>query len=107
MSVFTLVALDFLFTFFLFIQYDDFNKSPDAKGGDFTIIELNTQHAFFEEFIQPLLDSEESMGLTSLWLFLASWIETEKGDYSNSKTLSKFRERFGFSLNQVIESWHG
>jgi len=90
-----------------FIQYDDFNKSPDAKGGDFTIIELNTQHAFFEEFIQPLLDSEESMGLTSLWLFLASWIETEKGDYSNSKTLSKFRERFGFSLNQVIESWHG
>lgn len=89
-----------------FIQFDDFNKSPDNKGGDFTIIELNTQHAFFEQFIQPLLDSDEDFGLTSLWLFLASWIESEKKDYSNAKVLRNFRERFGFSLNEVIENWN-
>jgi hypothetical protein len=70
----------------------------------FTIIEVNTQHPFYITFIQPLLD-EDSNTLTPLLIFIASWIRTEKQDYTHSDILKKFRSVFGSNLMTLIDNW--
>lgn len=81
-----------------FIQHHDFNEK-------FKIIEINTSHPFYEKFIQNLLNNDSNEEIVPLLLFIASWVETEVEDYSNSKLLERFRDRFGVKLSGLIDNW--
>jgi hypothetical protein len=81
-----------------FIHHIDFQDK-------FVIIEVNTKHPFYEHFIQEIINNDEE-NLTPLLLFIASWIESERKDYSNSKVLERFRSSFGNNLMEVIANWH-
>ena len=82
----------------VFINHIDFQDK-------FVIIEVNTKHPFYEQFIQQVLDKDEDSSLTPLLLFIASWIESERKDYSNSEILERFRSSFGSNLMEVIANW--
>jgi len=71
----------------------------------FVIIEANTQHPFYEQFIQKIFDRGDESQLMPLLLFIASWIETERNDYTNSYILERFRSSFGLNLMDVIANW--
>lgn len=71
----------------------------------FTIIEVNNIHPFYEHFIDKILKEDDDNSMTPLLLFLASWVETERRDYSNSEVLKRFRGSFGNSLMDVIANW--
>jgi hypothetical protein len=73
----------------------------------FVIIEVNTRHPFYEHFIQDVINNnDDNENLTPLLLFIASWIESERKDYTNSEVLERFRSSFGSSLMEVIANWH-
>ena len=82
----------------IFINHIDFQDK-------FVIIEVNTKHPFYEYFIQQVLDEDEDSSLTPLLLFIASWIESERKDYTNSEILERFRSSFGNNLMEVIANW--
>ena len=82
----------------IFINPIDFQQK-------FWIIEVNTKHPFYEYFIQDILDEDEQETLVPLLLFIASWVESEMKDYSNSAILERFRGSFGVSLMDVIANW--
>jgi hypothetical protein len=82
----------------VFINHIDFQDK-------FAIIEVNTKHPFYEHFIQQVLDKDEDSSLTPLLLFIASWIESERKDYTNSEILERFRSTFGNTLMEVIANW--
>jgi ribosomal protein L37E len=82
----------------IFINHHDFQDK-------FVIIELNTKHPFYTYFIENIIKEDDIDNLTPLLLFIASWIETEKKDYSNSEILERFRSSFGTNLMEVIANW--
>lgn len=82
----------------IFINHHDFQDK-------FIIIEVNTKHPFYTNFIENIIKEDEIENLTPLLLFIASWIETEKKDYSNSEILERFRSSFGTNLMEVIANW--
>ena len=43
--------------------------------------------------------------LDPLLLFIASWVESEVKDYTNSSILERFRSSFGVSLMDIIANW--
>lgn len=71
----------------------------------FVIIEVNTRHPFYEHFIQEIINNDEE-NLIPLLLFIASWIESERRDYTNTEILERFRSSFGNNLMEVIANWH-
>ena len=83
----------------IFIHHHEFQKK-------FTIIEVNTSHPFYEKFIHQLLQKEDDEELIPFLLFIASWIESERKDYSNSMVLERFRSTFGVNLMDIIANWN-
>lgn len=71
----------------------------------FTIIEVNTSHPYYENFMEKIVEEEDMETLTPLLLFIASWIDTELSDYSNSEVLARFRSKFGANLMDIISNW--
>jgi hypothetical protein len=110
-------ALDKILSWFIktnkkyFIVFTDlrapsiFINPIDFQNGKFTIIEVNTKHPFYENFIQQLMDQEGSTSLTAFLLFIACWIHTESKDYSNDIVLERFRSKFGANLMELIANW--
>jgi hypothetical protein len=82
----------------VFINHIDFQDK-------FVIIEVNIKHPFYEHFIEQILKDDEDDSLTPLLLFIASWIESERKDYTNSEILERFRSSFGSNLMEVIANW--
>ena len=93
-----------------FIVFTDLKSSsifinPITFQDKFVIIEVNVKHPFYEHFMKEILENDEQDELVPLLLFIASWVESELKDYSNSEVLERFRGSFGNNLMDVIANW--
>jgi hypothetical protein len=81
----------------IFVNHHEFQSR-------FRIIEINTRHPFYEQYMEKMI-TEEGDKLTPLLLFISSWIHTESEDYTNSKVLERFRGNFGYHLSDLMSEW--
>ena len=82
-----------------FINHHKFQENK------FVIIEVNISHPYYDNFLSKILDHNDNDEITPLLLFIASWIETEINDYSNTVILERFRAKFGTNLMDIIANW--
>jgi hypothetical protein len=82
-----------------FINYHSFQVDK------FVIIEVNISHPYYDHFFAKILEKNDNEAITPLLLFIASWVETEMNDYSNTDTLTRFRSKFGINLMDLIANW--
>lgn len=75
------------------------------QGDKFVIIEVNISHPFYDQFFSKILEDNDNNNITPLLLFIASWVDTEMNDYSNTDTLTRFRTKFGVNLMDIIANW--
>jgi len=82
------------------------HKAIVGDGIDKVIVELNTNHSFFEKFVEPETDNN----LAPIKLLISSLIEGEIQNPTANAAVEiyqrKFKEAFGEKLEDYIDSWH-
>ena len=73
--------------------------------GHKTIIEINTEHDFYLEFMKPLFDENDLNKIDPILLLFGAMVESEKELVSYSQYVSRFRSLFAVKLNQFILDW--
>jgi anti-sigma regulatory factor (Ser/Thr protein kinase) len=73
--------------------------------GHKVIIEINTEHEFYLEFIRPIFDENDLYKIDQLLILFGSMVEAEKELISYSQYISKFRSLFAVKLSQFIFDW--
>jgi hypothetical protein len=73
--------------------------------GHKTIIEINTEHDFYLEFMKPLFDENDLNKIDPILLLFGAMVESEKELISYSQYVSRFRSLFAVKLNQFILDW--
>lgn len=73
--------------------------------GHKVIIEINTEHEFYLEFIKPLFEENNVNKIEQLLILFGSLVEAEKGLVSYSQYISRFRSLFAVKLSQFIFDW--
>ncbi len=73
--------------------------------GHRTIIEINTEHDFYLEFIKPLFDEGDLNKIDPILLLFGAMVEAEKDLVSYQQYISRFRSLFAVKLNQFILDW--
>jgi hypothetical protein len=73
--------------------------------GHRTIIEINTEHDFYLEFIRPLFDEGDLNKIDPILLLFGAMVEAEKDLVSYQQYISRFRSLFAVKLNQFILDW--
>jgi hypothetical protein len=73
--------------------------------GHKTIIEINTEHDFYLEFMKPLFDENDLNKIDPILLLFGAMVESEKELVSYSQYISRFRSLFAVKLNQFILDW--
>jgi hypothetical protein len=73
--------------------------------GHRTIIEINTEHDFYLEFIRPILDENDLNKIDPILLLFGAMVEAEKELVSYQQYVSRFRSLFAVKLNQFILDW--
>lgn len=74
-------------------------------GPNRTIIEINTEHDFYLEFIRPMFEEDDSNKIDPLLLLFGAMVEAEKDLVSYGQYISRFRSLFAVKLNQFILDW--
>jgi len=70
-----------------------------------TIIEINTNHDFYIEFIKDILQSGDYSKIDPLLLLFGSMVEAEKLLPDSQRHIATFRGMFAIKLNQLILDW--
>jgi hypothetical protein len=73
--------------------------------GHRTIIEINTEHDFYLEFIRPIFDEGDLNKIDPMLLLFGAMVEAEKGLVSYQQYIKIFRSSFAVKLNQFILDW--
>jgi hypothetical protein len=73
--------------------------------GHKTIIEINTEHGFYLEFISPLLDENDHDKIDPMLLLFGAMVEAEKDLISYKQYITQFRSLFAVKLGQFILYW--
>jgi hypothetical protein len=73
--------------------------------GHKTIIEINTEHDFYLEFMKPLFDENDLNKIDPILLLFGAMVESEKELVSYSQYILRFRSLFAVKLNQFILDW--
>lgn len=73
--------------------------------GHRTIIEINTEHDFYLEFIRPLFVEGDLNKIDPILLLFGAMVEAEKDLVSYQQYISRFRSLFAVKLNQFILDW--
>lgn len=71
--------------------------------GHKTIVEINTNHVFCQDFIQPILESDDCEKLNQLLLLFGSMVETEKN--LRYEQIELFRAQLAVNLSRFIMDW--
>ncbi len=104
------LAIDWFFTteynqLIVFLQLgaaEFYNYKPI---GHRTIIEINTQHDFYLEFIRPIFDENDMNKIDPLLLLFGAMVEAEKELVSYQQYITRFRSQFAVKLNNFILDW--
>jgi hypothetical protein len=73
--------------------------------GHHTIIEINTEHDFYLEFIRPLFEENDHDKIDPMLLLFGAMVEAEKDLVSYQQYITKFRSQFAVKLGQFIFHW--
>ena len=73
--------------------------------GHRTIIEINTEHDFYLEFIRPIFEENDLNKIDPLLLLFGAMVEAEKELVSYKQYITRFRSLFAVKLNQFILDW--
>ena len=73
--------------------------------GHHTIIEINTQHYFYLEFIKPIFDENDKDKISPLLLLFGAMVDAEKHLISYQQYITQFRSEFAVKLSQFILYW--
>lgn len=71
--------------------------------GHKTIVEINTNHVFCQDFIQPILEGDDCEKLNQLLLLFGSMVETEKN--LRYEQIVTFRAQLAVNLSRFIMDW--
>lgn len=104
------LALDWFFSnqykqFIVFLQLGAAEFYNFKSFGHKTIIEVNTNHDFYQEFILPIFNEEDLNRVDPILLLFGSMVEAEKELVSYQQYISRFRSAFAVKLNQFILDW--
>ncbi len=69
------------------------------------IIEINTEHEFYLEFIRPLFEENDTDKIDQLLILFGSLVESEKSLISYAKYIERFRSQFAVNLSRFIFDW--
>ncbi|WP_316846441.1 ATP-binding protein [Pedobacter psychrodurus] len=73
--------------------------------GHRTLIEINTEHDFYHEFIRPIFDQGDTNKIHQLLLLFGALVESEKNLVSYKQYIALFRSTFGLKLSQFMLEW--
>lgn len=104
------LAIDWFFTttykqLIVFLQLGAAEFYNFKPIGHKTIIEINTEHDFYLEFMKPLLDENDLNKIDPILLLFGAMVESEKELVSYGQYISRFRSLFAVKLNQFILDW--
>lgn len=104
------LAIDWFFTttykqLIVFLQLGAAEFYNFKPIGHKTIIEINTEHDFYLEFMKPLFDENDLNKIDPILLLFGAMVESEKELVSYSQYISRFRSSFAVKLNQFILDW--
>jgi hypothetical protein len=89
----------------VFLQLGDVDLYNFKPIGHRTIIEINTKHDFYLEFMKPIFDENDLNKIDPMLLLFGAMAESEKELVSYNAYITKFRSLFAFKLNQFIFDW--
>jgi hypothetical protein len=104
------LAIDWFFTttykqLIVFLQLGAAEFYNFKPIGHKTIIEINTQHDFYLEFMKPLFDENDLNKIHPILLLFGAMVESEKELVTYGQYISRFRSLFAVKLNQFILDW--
>ena len=104
------LAIDWFFTteynqLIVFLQLGAAEFYNFKPIGHRTIIEINTEHDFYLEFIRPIFDEKDLNKIDPMLLLFGAMVEAEKELVSYQQYISRFRSLFAVKLNQFILDW--
>jgi hypothetical protein len=104
------LAIDWFFTttykqLIVFLQLGAAEFYNFKPIGHKTIIEINTEHDFYLEFMKPLFDENDLNKIDPILLLFGAMVESEKELVAYSQYISRFRSLFAVKLNQFILDW--
>lgn len=70
-----------------------------------TLIEVNSNHQFYDTFIEPVLGSGDLDELAPILLFFGALVEAERNSEETSGIIEEFRGQVGLKLNKGIRFW--
>ena len=78
-----------------------------SMGTDRTVIEINTNHSFYQEFIAPIESDKNEQAKDILRLLFSSLVSAEQSATSNSqekkRLLRRIRTNMATELDEFIE----
>jgi hypothetical protein len=90
---------------FVFLQLGPTDIYGFDVIGPRTIIEINTEHEFYREFIKPIFDENNIDRIHQILLLFGSMVESEKRLVSYKNYIQIYRGQFGLNLGQFILDW--
>ena len=104
------LALDWFFKnsykqFVVFLQLGAAEFYNFKSFGHKTIIEVNTNHDFYQEFILPIFHEGDLNRIDPILLLFGAMVEAEKDLVTYKDYILRFRSLFAVKLNQFILDW--
>ena len=73
--------------------------------GHHTIIEINTEHYFYLEFIRPIFEENDHDKIDPILLLFGAMVDAEKHLIAYQQYNTQFRSQFAVKLGQFIMHW--
>jgi hypothetical protein len=70
-----------------------------------TLIEVNSNHQFYETFISPAMTAGDYDELTPMLLFFGALVEAERNSEDTHGIIEEYRGQVGLKLNKGIRFW--
>src|SRR5690606_37769768 len=90
---------------FVFLQLGPTDIYGFDVIGSRTIVEINTDHEFYREFIKPIFDENDIDKIHQILLLFGSMVESEKRLTGYKNYIQIYRGQFGLNLGQFILDW--
>jgi hypothetical protein len=77
----------------------------EEVGEEFTLIEINKNHAFYEMVLEPMIDNDNEEGLEALKFLIGTMAINESQLYQHRLVLETARANMGVQLQQLLASY--
>ena len=93
--------------FILYASSDRNSFISFSTYGKITIISINTNHPFYENFMSEIIEDEERdlYELVPIHLLVGALVNAEQQDYENKEILDDFRGQFSVNLKKLMRTY--